>query len=800
MFWKMLKSDLRQKRGLSIVLFVFIAAASVLVFVGGTQIYQYFTGAERNRTACKSSDMLVYNTGTGNLREFLRQAAEKVMDENPHIVGRYHREMLKVPVDRVDFAYVDEQKVNELLYAEHYLTTIPKERDLLYTMDDQPFAPDNGTVWICEDMRSVTGAQVGDTLKITGDLGNVYCLTIAGFYKKPYGGFQKWYVISEGDYNYLSQEISTVADMYGLQLDNMSIPVYIELSDKLRQEAYVSTELLDPESSNDHILSYIISIFIAVVSLFMILIVVMTIRFTMIAALKEEEREIGVLRAIGADSLQFRWLFAAKYICFAVIGGMIGMAVGMPLSRTVFSMFAPGSIQPSDGEVLLIGVAAVLLITVLIIGFSLIVMRRINKISVISAIRGENHAERFSGQKGLLLHKRKKMAPSFYLACSDLLKRFKRYVFLLVSYTLGVLIVLFVVNIKHSIITPDYLKYLMMYQTDFYLEFTTEQFLDYYDKIQLTGEDWWDLINQEIKDAGIDAHIDAEHYQNQCTLLLNGQDISATVLWGPGDISRLSYHEGTVPVHKDEIALSWSSANALGIQSGDEITLKIPCQTDGTQEVKYKEDTFRVTAFINAIDNGMPIAVTGPEYEGVKTVKCNMAMIIDSGDKEQVLEQLKAHFGEDVAISGMEYTRKGLADYASLFDLLEYVGSAAVLFILMLITYLYTSVFIAEETAEIALLKSIGFRDITIKGAHLFRILLLAVTAVLLGELLLATAGQWIIGMLMENLGITGFSFLPEFWMSWLAVPVLTIGCVLLTQWLNLRKIRRIDICHIKDE
>ena len=52
MFWKMLKSDLKQKKGLSIVLFLFITVASVLVFVGGVQIYQFFTGSERNDTAC----------------------------------------------------------------------------------------------------------------------------------------------------------------------------------------------------------------------------------------------------------------------------------------------------------------------------------------------------------------------------------------------------------------------------------------------------------------------------------------------------------------------------------------------------------------------------------------------------------------------------------------------------------------------------------------------------------------------------------------------------------------------------
>lgn len=38
MFFKMLKSDMKQKKGLSIVLFMFILIASVLVSIGSVQV------------------------------------------------------------------------------------------------------------------------------------------------------------------------------------------------------------------------------------------------------------------------------------------------------------------------------------------------------------------------------------------------------------------------------------------------------------------------------------------------------------------------------------------------------------------------------------------------------------------------------------------------------------------------------------------------------------------------------------------------------------------------------------------
>ena len=798
MFWKMLKSDLKQKKGLSIVLFLFITVASVLVFVGGVQIYQFFTGTERNAKAKNSSDILVYSTVSVSDRETVRKKTDDILNDNIHVVRRYRRELLRVPLSNIDFQFIKESDFDELRYASHYLSTIPKEGELLYTMDDKPFSVENGTVWLSEKLRSITGAMEGDILKITSDIGNTYDLIIAGFYKQPFSGYNKWYVISEGDYEFLSKELLNKTDLYGIKLDHLDPGVFIELSDRLVKNTPSDPYMLDPESSDEYVLGFILSVFIALISLFLILIVIMTIRFTMIAAMKEEEREIGTLRAIGADSIKFRWLFAAKYIAFAAAGGVIGITAGIPLSKAVLTMFMPGDIMPSLGEMLLIGIGSVVLMVGLIIGFSLIVMRHINKIPIVDAIKGENRAER-SG-KGIMMHKRKKMHISFYIAFSDIIRRFKRYVFLFVAYTLGVLIILFVVNIKNSVITPDFLKYSMIYQTDFDLEFTNDQINSYVNRMVSEKIDIWDMVNEEMKQEGIAAHIDAEHYQSNGTMEIYGREVNASVWFGSGDISRLSYHEGNVPVQKDEIALSWSSANSLGIQLGDDVKIKMQVYPSYGNDAQDITGTFKVTAFINAMDGGVPIAVLSPNYPISSSGKTAMAFIIDSDNKEKVLAQMKEHFGDEVVLDGMEYTKRVLAEYNELFNLLEIVVGTAVLLILMLMTYLYTNIFIAEEASEIALMKSIGITESTIKLSHIFRILILSVVSVVLGEILLRTLGQVIVNMLMESLGITGFGFLPEFMMSFIVIPVIVIVCVLLTQWLNLKKIRKIDIYNIKDE
>ena len=216
-------------------------------------------------------------------------------------------------------------------------------------------------------------------------------------------------------------------------------------------------------------------------------------------------------------------------------------------------------------------------------------------------------------------------------------------------------------------------------------------------------------------------------------------------------------------------------------------------------------EKFKVTGLIDILDSGTLTAILSNEYEpkgSQNDFRSGMAMIIDAEgqEKEKVFNDLEKLFGEEETLTGEEYVHRALLEYDQLFTMLEYGVGGFVIFILILMTYLYSSIFIAEEKSEIALLKSLGFTEGSIKAAHVIRILLLALAAVILGELLLQTAGQAIVGMIMGSLGITGFTFLPEWVFSVCVIPCILTAAVVLTQWLNLGQIRKISIWSISNE
>ena len=251
--------------------------------------------------------------------------------------------------------------------------------------------------------------------------------------------------------------------------------------------------------------------------------------------------------------------------------------------------------------------------------------------------------------------------------------------------------------------------------------------------------------------------------------------------------------------------MSRFAASDLGIDIGDEIEIILGTISEDGMSRENTTEKFKVTGLIDMIDSGTLTAILGNEYEPKgeqKDFQYGMAFIIDAegAEKEKAFNDLEKLFGEEVTLTGEEYVHRALLEYDQLFTMLEYGVGGLVIFILILMTYLYSSIFIAEEKSEIALLKSLGFTDGSIKAAHIIRILLLALTAVILGELLLQTAGQAIVGMIMESLGITGFRFLPEWVFSVCVIPCILTAAVVLTQWLNLEQIKKIAIWSISNE
>ena len=87
MFFKMLKSDLKRKKGLNVILFIFITIASVLVFVGAVEIFSTLTADSITDEYCKASDATAIMVAlSGDTADSLKKA-EKTLDEDSNVIS-----------------------------------------------------------------------------------------------------------------------------------------------------------------------------------------------------------------------------------------------------------------------------------------------------------------------------------------------------------------------------------------------------------------------------------------------------------------------------------------------------------------------------------------------------------------------------------------------------------------------------------------------------------------------------------------------------------------------------------------
>ena len=550
--------------------------------------------------------------------------------------------------------------------------------------------------------------------------------------------------------------------------------------------------------SDDYVVIFIITFSMILMSIFMVIIILMTIRFTMISALRDEEKEIGMMRAMGIDSLQFRWLFAAKYISFAVAGGAIGIIAGIPVSYKLMHLFAGGVTWPPLNELVLIGAASALLMALSIILFCLLVMRRINKISVIDAIHGENRGERFGKASALLLHKRTKMPVPVYLGLSDILTRIKRYIFLIIAYTLGGMMILLPGYLYHSVVNPDFMKYTLIYDYDFFPDFSDEMMKEYERREIAENKDFWDIFNDDLANNDINAHVDTCCYCGGELYTEGRRDCE--VFFNFDDMSPIEYSEGTAPVLENEIAMSSYSARNYGIKPGDEIEVGLNEYSGDKLHITLNKKKVIVTGLIDMMEWGSPYIIMGKEYDkGCINGKRFFSLNIYSDNKQAEWEKMNELFNGHM-MTAEEALMRELEDYELPLRLFRNVVFAAVVFVNILLTALYMNIFISEDKSEIALQRCLGTSDRKIRAAELFRMMTLTIASVIAAIVISNTVGARLFDVLFGAINLSGFKFMPMPLLTWVIMPVVSLLTVLIPSVIRLGRIDKIDIRSIAEE
>ena len=804
MFFKMLKNDLKQHKGLNIILFIFIVCSSVISVVAANLMYMEMKGRKQTDEITKVANVSFnINVGMGHFEE----KKDAIMDwvENSDLVKDGEiKEYTKLIDDEVCFngRYASDESFPH--HNTFHLTTKSKRINLLYNDHDRPFELDTGEMAISMDLANMACFKRGDKVRVTTHMGNVYEFEIAEIYKTPAESGNEELLISDVDFEKIKSEYPFRT--YKLLLNVQNVNYKNRIEDELYDRDLIkscTSWAYTPGSDVNYTIVTAISYFLVIMSVVIILIMLITIRFMMLAAIKQEEKEIGMMRAIGVDSWRYRWMFAATYLVFAVLGGIIGVAAGVPLSRMAIGQFCKNLLVTDHNMVIYIALMVSAILIAMILLFAALMMRKINKISVIESIHGNSMGERFGKLTKVNLYKSKRMKVPTFLAVGNIVNGLKKYIFLIITYMLAVIVLLTAFYIKSSLLSRDYGRKFLILNTDFQFQMFGDM-ADYYYQKGGYYDGAYRLMVEDANKEGVPAKFRFMNVTYADIKNINGDDLPISFLSGDTYNELIPLRKGgTLPVKSNEIIMSFFTAKKEGLKLGDTVTIELNEYDDDNIGTHKVQRDFIITGFFDYFESGAAAVIAGKEYTGAERndiYLTDMWLDAPESEKHEYINKLKEIFGEDHIKSYEEFSRESFSYINVYIDALKVFLGVMIAFILALNTLLYTTVDLARETPAVAVLKCVGFSEKDVRKWQMVRMFIILILGYLTANILEETVINSIASKAFETFGVTGFYFVPAVIDKYVIVPFVIFAIVLVVLRICLRKVKHINIWNIREE
>lgn len=589
-----------------------------------------------------------------------------------------------------------------------------------------------GKLYMTEGKADALGVDVGD--KLTIELNGVSReFVLADKIKDALFGSNQIsftrYIISEEDFNYFLSAENTEG-YYGGTL------VYIYTSDVETALTQIKPLVDNSGLTMDrafmefcYIFDMIVVGILLVVSVILIMIAFVVLRFVISFTLSEEFREIGVMKAIGIGNNKIRGLYLVKYTGLSIIGAAIGLALSFPFGKILMSVSSQTIIMGNQSSILVNILCAVLVIAVILL-FCYGCTGQIRKMTPIDAVRNGQTGERFR-KKNLMSLRKSKLPAIPFLALNDIVSSPKRYGIISLTFFLCLTLLLMLSATVATMNSDSLAATFGWADCDIYLDskMGTEGMLeDGHEKL----EKHLDEMERILAENGIPAKC----YQEMMFTLpvsFGENESNICIYQGTGStMDMYEYTAGTAPQNTDEIAITRIAADKLKANIGDTVTIKT---IDGDKE-------YIISAFFQSMNmQGSGIRIHCDEsinYVQAQGYINTQIMFTDNPDSEEIkrrIEEIQIIFPE---YENIQTCAEAVADMVGVAGTLDAVKSFIVILTIVLaalITVLMERSFIVKEQGEIALIKAIGTRNGKIYGYHALRFLFVGVIAVLIGEI-----------------------------------------------------------------
>ncbi len=777
MYSNLIKNDIRKSKLTTVTITAFILIAAMFTTLAVSLTVNLLGSVDNMLLSAKAIHFMQMHTGDVNMEQLRNFAGNQEAVEDYQVLPFLNMDGAEIVIG--DNTLADSVQENGF--------SIQSDKfDFLLDLNNKIIRPSNGEIYVPIYYKQEGSAKLGDKVSIHG-----VKFTVAGFLRDSTMNAalvsSKRFLVSEADFEKI-RESGQLEQLIEFRLkDGTSYAdfeaAYLDAGLPANGPPAISyTQLRLMNSLTDGIM-------IGVLALIVILVIIvefLCIRFTLLAKIEEDYREIGVLKAIGMRPGSIKKLYLSKYGVIAGIACVLGFLLSVPLSVPFMQnirLYMGESSRQTHILGLLCGFVGAAVIYGVVLLYVNGVLRCFRKISAAQAVRFGAPREKSKTARGFRLSDNRIFPRNVFLGIKDILTRKKLYVTMLTVLIISSFIMIVPQNIYNTISAKSFSTYMGMGICDVTLYISPAQAEDV---IQKGAE----AANSLATDANV------EKYAILTTKMFDmkandGSIQKLRVSLGDHTAYPITYSQGTVPQTDSEIAISFMYADDLAKTVGDEIVLTV----DGTKK------RLTVCGVYSDITNGGRTAQANFETNSGNTLSVSIPITFRAGvDTKAIIAQYKEQL-PFAKVYGIEENINQM--FGPMISSIKMASNAAIgiaVLLTVLVTVLFMKMLVAKDRYSIAILKSMGFTSEGIRRQYLTRSVIVLALGVVIGTIMANTLGEYVGVAIVSSFGATTFNFVVNPFFAYMVSPLLIAACVYIATLLGVSDIRPLKIFeHIKE-
>lgn len=771
MIFHILKNDLKRKKTMNIILFLFIVLATMFVASGINNVITVMNGTDYYLDKAGLGDYIIITMGEGAV------GALDEMLETEEAIEDYRLELV-VFGSQSDITTEDGEEVeckNTTIYQ-----SIEDSEIIFFNMDNEPITDiEQGHIYATGSFMENNGFEPGDVICFEHS-GVELEFILDGTAKDALLGSDFMgntrFVMSEEDMNTLLQN-DEINNHYRGEICYMDTDDAGAIKSAMTKVSNVAFDGSRSVIKTAYIMDMIIAFIVLILSVCLIIVSFVVLKFSITFTISEEYREIGVMKAIGLSNGKIRSLYIVKYLMLAIAGAICGFFASIPFGELLLDSVNKKMMLGNDNAILVNALGAVLVVCIIVF-FAYICTGKVKKSTPVDAIRNGQTGERYKNKTVLRIQK----FPAgnvFFMALNDILSSPKRYLTIMISFSLCTLFVLMLVNTTATMKSPNLLSTLVT-ESDLYVDDVAAIM----GSMTGTKEDMQNMLDEKeekLSEAGMPAELCIE-VQYKYPMTFNGNDYVFTCQQGLNtNYDEYVYLEGVAPENKYEIAITPQISELTGAKIGDMITVHF-----GEEDIECMVTAYYQT--LNQLGEIIRLHEDAPtDFGHISAAMAYQIDFLDDPDEEEIelrKERVKEVFDCEDVMNATEYCIDCTA-VAGTMESVQFLLLGITLVVVILVTILMERSFIADEKSQIAILKAIGFKDRAIIKWHVCRFGLVGLIAVVFAAALSIPMTELCITPIFGIMGAVDVDYNIDPLQIFLLYPGIVLGMTVVVTWIT---------------